>query len=925
MGGGSKDSGKTILGVLGFALGGFNPGMFGTTSWVMGGLYGASLATQLWSMTHKQSYDYGSTTSEFSESTNQISNNAIIPIIYGTRGNYGGYQTYYSLSSGNTIVTKDIVLCEGTSGGISDVNVNDTAIGSLSGCSYSFYDGASSNSPPSNYSETGSYKRCAWLRSTLTASNELSGGNPTVTCTINGSQVLDTRTNITAWSDNPSMCTRDFLLSRRYGLAKYLPDIEFYIDEDSFKEAADYCDELVDCKDVEGNIVQEKRYRLNIILSETASFIDHLANILANFGGYLVISDDKISLRVDKPTVTSYVFNESNMKLDSVEMSQTSIDETYNQYRVSYIDKTNEWTDTTIVIDDIADQKERNRVISTGLNLKGCTSQTQAIRIAKLFMNDGKVNSINISFSTGTYAMGLEAGDVITVSFRSFANKPFRITEISEQDGIWNIKAREYNADIYNQNYYDTINVKNYSIIPSPLTGVVPSVTTLALNEYGWQATDGTHVSTIVCTWPEVEYQFFRSYIVSLSTDGITWTTLANTLTNNFTISNVQPQKYYVKVQVLNSVGRLSTAVTQEVNVTGKDNPPANVTGFSVSQTGEYISFAWDTSTEPDIRTYEIRMGGTWDNSELITQTTTVPYLWLAPGNGTYNFWIKAVDNFGNYSTTATVRSINIFGIAPKNVILSQTIDITDATSTGLYLSPYGYLELQTSDSYDLFADMFIGGNTYVTNAKVELPIVDLGANIIEQENYYIDPWGNVKVKTQETIGSTEFFSDIFSGGSTPVSIKYLAETFLNITPVYNSTPSTSIGIKYQTSIDGNSWSEEVSYLTKQFFGRYVKILLYPKSTKDLLHLEFVKVAIDVPDVEDILLNIAIPAVKTYVKYNRKFYSIPNVAPIVEYGNGDTAIYRKSNITTDGFYLEILDSQGSLVSGVLVQANIRGY
>ncbi len=1060
---------------------------FGTTSWLLGGLYGGSLAGALWTSTHPQDTDNNSgATYDFDQYMNRVDSDSRIPIIYGTR-KWGGQQTYHQTSSDRKSLTKDIVWCEGEIEGIYDVRADDmlvetitetvttttdlftlkyigsgtgiitkfndvnfilysnegsitvpyytvdaicgiinsnsiywqaTPIASteifsfsgdyislspnglhmftktttetiviqqgLPGCSFTFSNGSVSQSPPLNYSTVGGYKNVAWSRFSLTAGSQLTSSNPTCTAIIKGMKVYDTRSLTKAYSSNPAMCVRDYLLSKRYGAGHFIT--ADMLDEDSFKETADYCDALVTTRvpttlatadainakilelqrylqspnisteeqqnindeiaalqnavgtigsnPVEYTLEVTPRYSLNIIIAETKSHVEILQDMFAVFGGFLVYANGRVSLRCEKATPVSYAFTDDTIVENSLNHTEYPIESSPNRYLVKFYDPSNEWTGVKVRVDNAVDQKYRKKIISKDVDLIGCTSQSQALRMARLYRDKIALNSIVVEFQTACMAMHLEPGDTITISKKIYPNgveqwlfqdMPFRILEISEQKGIYSIKAEQYNESIYNDSLGAKIQVKNYIQIPDPFSGVVPSPTTFSLSEYGWQATDGTHVSTIVCDWDDVEYQFFRSYVVSLSTDNSTWTTLANTLTSNFTISNVQPQKYYVKIQVQNSVGRLSTAVVQEITIVGKDNPPGNVTGFSVSQAGEYISFAWDISIEPDIRNYEIRMGATWDNSELITQTTTVPYLWLAPGNGTYNFWIKAVDNFGNYSVTATVRSINIFGIAAKNVILSQTIDITDATSTGMYLSPYGYLELQTTDTYDLFADMFIGGNTYVTNAKVELPVVDLGANIIEQENYYIDPWGNVKVKTQETIGSTEFFSDIFSGGSTPVSIKYLAETFLSISPVYNSTPSTSVGIKYQTSIDGTSWSEEFSYLTRQFFGRYVKILLYPKSTQDLLHLKSVTITIDVPDVEDVLLNITIPAVKTYVRYNRKFYAIPNVAPIVEYGNGDTAIYRKSNITSDGFDLEILDSQGSLVSGVLVQANIRGY
>jgi hypothetical protein len=206
-------------------------------------------------------------------------------------------------------------------------------------------------------------------------------------------------------------------------------------------------------------------------------------------------------------------------------------------------------------------------------------------------------------------------------------------------------------------------------------------------------------------------------------------------------------------------------------------------------------------------------------------------------------------------------------------------------------------------------------------------PTIDLGENIIQSEYYYIDPWGNIHVKTVETIGDNAYFCGMFNSSSTLVDVKYIAETFLNLTLDYNATTTNCITIKYISSIDGVNWSDEISYdTTRQFFGRYVKIILYPKTTQDLIHLKSVSYTIDVPDVEDIIEHKAIPAAKTYVKYNRVFFATPSsVALYVSYDDGTAAKHQKTDVTNQGFYLEIFDENGNLTSGTLDKAVIRGY
>ena len=85
---------------------------------------------------------------------------------------------------------------------------------------------------PNNYEEVGGYPNMAWLDMKFTISSELNG-NPSVTCLVKGRKVYDLRTGRTAYSTNPALCVRDFMLSKRYGLGKWFT--ADMLDSDSWK------------------------------------------------------------------------------------------------------------------------------------------------------------------------------------------------------------------------------------------------------------------------------------------------------------------------------------------------------------------------------------------------------------------------------------------------------------------------------------------------------------------------------------------------------------------------------------------------------------------------------------------------------------------------------------------------------------------
>ena len=102
--GGGKKKGKIVFTAIGLALGAFNPQWFGLTksAWFSSAMYGASIASTLWSVTNKQN-PYGNLDSDYSQDdysrfntvTNDVNQNACIPVIYGTR-KYGGLQVWHN-------------------------------------------------------------------------------------------------------------------------------------------------------------------------------------------------------------------------------------------------------------------------------------------------------------------------------------------------------------------------------------------------------------------------------------------------------------------------------------------------------------------------------------------------------------------------------------------------------------------------------------------------------------------------------------------------------------------------------------------------------------------------------------------------------------------------------------------------------------
>ena len=799
-----KSTGKKIAGLVGFAFGFIAPeafGFAGSAVW-SGGLYGASLASTIWSATHKQktSSDY-----KFDAAQNTIDTNAMIPIIYGTRKWSGGLLTWQSTYNDGENQRKDIVLCEGEISGISGVTANcqiitespafyisnvvyndatiqiyktdsptdddkrlvlyanglttniplqssedinsdnsndyscnlqkllqyieklgngwrvtnnagvdgnpepedvrDVAlqncynnpvgvpVAGIDNCSYEAYLGSSTQSPPSNYESVGGYKNCAYIRATLKVGDDLVGQSPNISAIIAGRKVYDTRTGVTAYSENLAMCLRDYILCKRFGMGRWIT--EDMIDEDSFKEVADHCDGLVTYIDAYGMTVTEPRYRLNIIIAEQRKHIENIQEILAVFGGFFVTSGDKISLRIEKQDAISYAFNESNIKEKSVKYDTSDLSDTPNRYIITYYDPAQNWTGVKVFVEDTADQHQRGQVIPKEITLNGCTSQGQALRLGRLYKVINRLSGITITFTTGTMAMHLQPGDIISFSLGVVSGKPLRILEISESKGEWTIKGQEYNSSIYDDRLGAQMSVGNYVSVPNAFTGAVPYISALTLTEDTWTNKDGTVVTNINCSWNGVSYQFLKSYVISLSTDNVNWQTIGNSLSTSYTIPNVQVGKsYFVKVQTQSAIGRLSRETVEGIYVTGKDEYPPDVISLLVEKTsqGSY-RFTFSIAEMPDDLAgyrfkYNVGRNTFWDNATNLTSNliTSSPYETQAFKSGTYTVMIKAVDNSGNESENAEYAVIGLGDQLTDNVLFEDDMSDFIGSKTNCYI-----------------------------------------------------------------------------------------------------------------------------------------------------------------------------------------------------------------------------------------------
>lgn len=492
------------------------------------------------------------------------------------------------------------------------------------GTNYTFHDGDT----PSNYDTVGGYPAMAWLDMNFIVSSELNG-NPSVSAVVMGKKVYDIRTKKTEYSTNPAMCLRDFMLSERYGLGRWIKAED--LDDDSWAKAADYCDEEISFLDASGSIIKAKRFELNMVIDQKNDAIEWLKEILANFQGYLTLTNSKFKLHIEQQSEICYKFNDDNCFELSV--APLSLTDTPNKYDVKIIDPRNNWSTVSCIVEDYADQKERQKIITKEVNLNGTTSQYQALRLARFYRDQNLACPLNVSFKTGMQGMHLEPGDVVTISYHEvFTDLPIRITDIKQNDdGNYEISGRQYNDTIYGDALGGGVHWYNYTDTTQTVEKRVPSNPTnlKAYTQYR-RYEDGSTGYDVICSYELPQRYDVETGLVYYKTNHMTATQIGTFkegevvdsvgLSREWIYAGDSPTKivipnakvgdiYEFRVQSRTTDGLISSeasAPTVTIKVTAKETVPSQPYNLTYDFTNAF-TFKWSDVPDSDVMYYEVR------------------------------------------------------------------------------------------------------------------------------------------------------------------------------------------------------------------------------------------------------------------------------------------------------------------------------
>jgi hypothetical protein len=579
-------------------------------------------------------------------------------------------------------------------------------------------------------------------------------GIPNITVKLRGKKVYDPRTTTTAYSNNAALCIRDYLTDTNFGLGATVSEI----DEQSFEDAADICDENVAL--AAGGT--EKRYTINGAFSSAEKPKEVLAKMLTACGGKLAYVGGKWNLRVAayrSPTIT---LTEDDIVGPVTMQASQSRRDIFNAVKGTYSEPGTLYQPASFPpVTNATYESQDGERIWKDVQFPFTTSAATCQRLSKIDLETAR-QQISFTMSGKLTAFALQPGDTVNVNFARYGwtNKVFEVYNwtfsIADADSgptpQVDLVLRETASAVYDWNSGNEtqIDIAPNTNLPDPFTVTPPGMT--ITDEL---AVISEEVLTKLVVTISGTSTFQDRYEVQARLSGTAdYTNLGQATGNRFELPNVvDGGTYEVRARSINSLGVRSAFTTGAHQVVGKTAPPSDVTGLSMNIVGTEAHFTWTAVPDLDLSHYKIRhsrltTGAEYSDAiDLLTKVARPAVTAVAPAmTGTY--FIKAIDKLGNASVNATSVVAIIEDIKGLNVVETVT---ESPTFPGVKVECNvvdGKLVLDTAVDFDDISGLFDdaegdfdgGGGTTSTLGTYDFnQVVDLGAVYTSRVTAYLE------------------------------------------------------------------------------------------------------------------------------------------------------------------------------------------
>ena len=876
---------------------------------------------------------------------NKQSNDANIPVVYGTRL-LGGTRVFLETSgTDNQYLYGALVLCEGEINDITEIRVDDSAVT----FSASIANGTTITSNDSRFGTTiqvqpffgaddqvassllttlsnwGSNHRLrgvAYLAFRITWDNDKYTGIPKIQAKVQGRKIstFDGSDNETTgqFSSNPAFILIDYLRNSTFGKGVALSSIDI----PSFFTASQVCDSTVTYHgSTTGKLIE-----CNAVLDSKAKVIDNVKKLLLGMRGLLSYQQGKYRLVVETTGSSQLTFTKDNT-IGGIKVSSERKNNKFNRMLVEFTNPDKGFQTDTVIYDTNHSTllTEDNNILQEGrLSLPTITNIHQAKEMGRVALLRSR-NSLSVSLKANYQALNLIVGDIVSVTeeVTGMSTKKFRIMNIAINDDYTvDLGLVEYQDSFYTfetQSAPATIPDTN---LPDPFTVQAPASITLSdeLIEYS----EGIVITRLNIVIGASTDNFVQYYVVEAKKSTETDFKIIGQGTElNYEMLNVVDDiTYEVRCRAINTLGISSSSITASRKIVGATEPPNDVQNFSVNMLGSsQMQLNWDANTDLDISFYEIRYQNVTSNAQW---NKSVNWLQVPRTSGTSittntrsgAFLIKAVDKLGNESNNATVIFSNIAQITENfKDIQTLTEDITAGTFDGdVALTDSSGTVSIVLDTKNDFDDLT--GNFDDATGNFDLGGAD---DNIDDEGFYtlaqtlsLSAIFDVSFIKSITIDQIEDPYDLFDDGR-GVSLFDDAPAPFDGNDPTNATAQLQIATS-TTSLD-NATSFQPMNTSTSFKGRYFKfrLRLANKNNKTRAFVSGISIDVKMQKRTETGEDVASGTSTKSVAFTNPFFAIPSIGISAQnMATGD--FFSISNKSISGFDIVFQNSSGSNIN-----------
>jgi len=503
-------------------------------------------------------------------------------------------------------------------------------------------------------------------------------GLPQITAVIKGKKVYDPRSSATAWSDNPALCVRDYILSSGYGLGEAAANI----DDTSVTTAANICEQT-------NTTLGTTRYTANGAFTTAIQPGEFLENILSSMFGTLWYAQGKWRIKAGAFTASVLSLDENDLRSGITVSTRHSRRDNFNEIKGTFKgDESNyQVTDFPPVTNSAFVTADNGQVTVADVELPFTDNSIEARRIARIMLESNR-QQLTVKASFGMRALSLQVGDTVTITNERFgwSSKLFQVAEwtfgLGDQLGFEvDMTLKETAASIYDEVDDGLVYERDNTTLLSPFE--VPSVGISLSSEL--RTVRGKVMSVLLADITassdlidSVEAQFKKSSDTNFSplsvSSGYTGTLRAESF-------GIVDGYYDVRARAINALGvrgDFNTVSSFYVDALGAI--PADVTNFSGNVVSSTLHLNWTPVPDLDVAYYNIRYsnqtsGATYSSSEDLAQVVSSTSSISVPAiSGTY--FIKAVDastSGSNVSANPTSFIVTNVDINDLNVVATLT------------------------------------------------------------------------------------------------------------------------------------------------------------------------------------------------------------------------------------------------------------